>query len=203
MSLKPDAPGHFESNLTPGHHRSPANPLPGPPPVLTEEPLGSKPWSPGSQCEAGWRVQGVRGRGGGGLPTTSRPRAMCVKVCVCEMFKTVFVTAGLHCVCVCVSWRVCWCVFVFVFACVRVCARVCPPACLVLEAQLSGDHLFPISRVPIGRRPVLGQLPSPRPGWAGSGPGSAPWEPGSHNWSSHTKSPLSSHQPGAQVLPRS
>lgn len=47
---------------------------------------------------------------------------------------------------------------------------MCPPACLVLEAQLSGDHLFPISSVPIGRRPVLGQLPSPRPGWAGSGP---------------------------------
>ena len=76
--------------------------------------------------------------------------------------------------CVCVSWHVCWCVFVFVFACVTVCACVCPPACLVLEAQLSGDHLFPISRVPIGRRPVLGQLQSPRPGWAGSGPGSAP-----------------------------
>lgn len=47
---------------------------------------------------------------------------------------------------------------------------VCPPACLVLEAQLSGDHLFPISSIPIGRRPVLGPLPSPRPGWAGSGP---------------------------------
>lgn len=48
VSLKPDAPGHFVSNLTPGHHRSPANPLPGPPPVLTEEPLGNstEPWEP-------------------------------------------------------------------------------------------------------------------------------------------------------------
>ena len=123
VPLKPDAPGHFENNLTPGHHRSPADPLPGPPPVLTGEPLGNK---PGTWCETGWRVQGVRGNGGGGLPTASRPRAMCVKMCVCETFKSVFVTAGLHCVCVCELA----CLLVCVCVCVCVCVSVCVPTSL-------------------------------------------------------------------------
>ena len=45
---------------------------------------------------------------------------MCVKVCVCETFKSVFVTAGFHCVCVCESWHVCVCV----------CVCVCVPTSL-------------------------------------------------------------------------
>ena len=64
-----------------------------------------------------------------------------------------------------------------VYLCLHVCESVCdcayvsvcvPTSPLALEAPPSRDHLFPISSITIGRRPVLGQLPSP--GWASSGP---------------------------------
>ena len=100
VSFRPAAPGHLENNLTPRHHWSPINPLPGPSPVLRSLWVTSH-GAPEPGCGMKLGAQGVRGRGGGVPSIGSRLRGMCVNVFICEPCESVCVTAGLRCVSKC------------------------------------------------------------------------------------------------------